>query len=180
VQLACSRDLRHWERLGDRKPFIGPSPLGAGAYDLAEIIGPSFPVVKENELWFYYTGIKNRDTPLDADPDQGAVCLAVLRRDGFVSLDAGKEEGWVLTKPVEVTTGQLHLNVDASGGKAVVGLYDEKGTAIPGYEESTVIAGNFPDTVVTWPKGELKSLAGKKISLRIKSHQAKLFSFWIQ
>lgn len=180
VQLVCSRDLRHWERLGDRKPFIGPSPLGAGAYDLTEIIGPSFPVVKENELWFYYTGIKNREPPPDADLDQGAVCLAVLRRDGFISLDAGKEEGWVLTKPVEITKGQLHLNVDASGGKAVVGLCDEKGAAIPGFEESAVIGGNFPDTVVAWPKGELRTLVGKKISLRITLHQARLYSFWIQ
>ena len=30
VQLTCSRDLRHWERLGERRPFIGPSRVGFG------------------------------------------------------------------------------------------------------------------------------------------------------
>ena len=60
VQLACSRDLKTWQRLGDRRPFIGPSPLGAGAYDLPQILPPSAPIVHGNELWFYYTGIKYR------------------------------------------------------------------------------------------------------------------------
>ena len=34
VQLVASRDRRSWQRVGDRQPFIGSSPLGAGAYDL--------------------------------------------------------------------------------------------------------------------------------------------------
>ena len=33
IQLACSRDLKSWKRLGDRKAFIGPSTLASGAYD---------------------------------------------------------------------------------------------------------------------------------------------------
>ena len=28
IQLMCSRDLKTWQRLGDRKAFIGPSPVG--------------------------------------------------------------------------------------------------------------------------------------------------------
>ena len=38
VQLACSRDLKNWKRLGDRQPFIGASPRGGGAYDLTGVL----------------------------------------------------------------------------------------------------------------------------------------------
>src|SRR5262249_46330689 len=60
VQLASSRDLKHWTRLGNRQPFLGPSRIDSGAYDLTQIIGPSAPVVRDDELWFYYTGLKYR------------------------------------------------------------------------------------------------------------------------
>ncbi|HIB90002.1 TPA: hypothetical protein EYO57_22930 [Candidatus Poribacteria bacterium] len=62
VQLACSRDLKTWHRLGNRSPFIGPSPLSSGAYDLAQIIGSSNVILRDDELWFYYTGLKYRNT----------------------------------------------------------------------------------------------------------------------
>ena len=75
VQLVCSRDLKTWKRLGDRKTFIGPSRLGSGAYDLTQIIGPSRAVERGDELWFYYTALKYRSVPKDPDPDTGAICL---------------------------------------------------------------------------------------------------------
>ena len=63
----------------------------------------------KDELWFYYTGLKYRGgwtyvgkfpngkhVPRpELDRDVGAICLAVLRRDGFVSLDATDTEGTV-------------------------------------------------------------------------------------
>ena len=89
IQLACSRDLKSWDRLGDRAPFIGPSTLGGGAYDtLGTYLLPE-PVVHGNELWFYYTGSKSYAIISEDKLDQTGVCLAVLRRDGFMSLDAG-------------------------------------------------------------------------------------------
>jgi hypothetical protein len=52
VQLASSRDLKHWERLGDRETFIGPSTVASGAYDRTQILPPSEPIVRGDELWF--------------------------------------------------------------------------------------------------------------------------------
>jgi len=40
VQLTSSRNLKNWQRPGERRAFIGPSPMGAGTYDLTQIIGP--------------------------------------------------------------------------------------------------------------------------------------------
>ncbi|RPI85693.1 MAG: hypothetical protein EHM42_06530, partial [Planctomycetaceae bacterium] len=112
VELTLSRDLKSWQRLGDRQAFIGPSRIGSGAYDLTQIISPSAPVVRDDELWFYYTGLKYRSTfdyegtypngrtilVPGRDRDIGAVCLAVLRRDGFVSLEAGDDAGVLTTR----------------------------------------------------------------------------------
>jgi hypothetical protein len=130
----CSRDLKTWQRLGDRKPFLGPSPLGAGAYDLSCLIGPSYPIFRGDELWFYYTGLKSYGGEFDDDGlgrDRSAICLAVLRRDGFISLNAAEEEGSVLTEPFLLPEGELHLNVSAPKGSVVVQMCDEKAAAIP-------------------------------------------------
>ncbi len=130
IQLTCSRDLKHWQRLGDRQTFIGPSRTDSGAYDLTQILPPSAAVVRDEELWFYYTGLKWRSTfkyvgkyPNGVhelipgrDRDGGAICLAVLRRDGFISLDAGKEEGQILTKPFSLPDGKLFINANARDG----------------------------------------------------------------
>ena len=179
VQLACSRDLKNWKRLGDRQAFIGPSPIGAGAYDLTQIICPSSPVVRDDELWFYYTGLKYRLTPERSDSDTSAICLAVLRRDGFISLDAGATEGSVLTRPFALPKGDLHVNVDAGKGCAVVQVCDGKGAGIPGFEASKPINGNPRDAIVAWPNASLEALAGKTVCLRITLREAKLYSYWI-
>ena len=90
------------------KPFIETSTLGGGAYDLQGLLGPSNAIVRGDELWFYYTGTKqyafitSGDVPGydDYHPDTGAVCLAVLRRDGFISLDAGRRLGLSARSPL--------------------------------------------------------------------------------
>ncbi len=56
------------------------------------------------------------------DRDAGAVCLAVLRRDGFISLDAGEEPGTLLTKPFVLGGTTLHVNADAKSGEVAVTL----------------------------------------------------------
>ena len=64
-------------------------------------------ILRDDELWFYYTGLKYRNTwdyvgeypdgehiPVTGfDSDIGAINLAVLRRDGFISLNANHQEG---------------------------------------------------------------------------------------
>ncbi|HUT73788.1 MAG TPA: hypothetical protein VM221_03000 [Armatimonadota bacterium] len=180
VQLICSRDLHDWKRLGERRAFIGPSPVDSGAYDLTQILPPSRPILRGDELWFYYTGIKYRCGAPEGARDMGAVCLAVLRRDGFVSLDAGEEEGAVLTRPFTLPRGHLHLNVDASNGQAVVQLCDDNGAAIAGLEASEPITGDQLDAVAHWPNAKLEALAGRRVCLRIRLRQAQLYSYWIQ
>ncbi len=115
VQLVCSRDLKNWKRLGNRKPFLYPSKADSEALDLTFIKSLSCPVIFGDKLWFYYTGYKYRTTP-EGETNRGAVYLALLRRDGFISLDAGKKEGVLKTKTFTLTGNKLYVNVDAQNG----------------------------------------------------------------
>lgn len=179
VQLASSRDMRKWKRLGDRKPFIGPSSPGTDIYDTMQILPPSRPILRDNELWFYYTGLRYRYQPSGVR-GLGAVCLATLRRDGFVSLDAGNDEGTLLTMPLTLPAGDLHLNVDAAHGHIAVHVCNANGDALPGLDASPAIEGDHTDVKVAWPKGSLDSLRGKEVALRFKLVRAQLYSYWFQ
>lgn len=177
IQLACSRDLRTWKRLGDRQPFIGPSPKGKDAFDTMQLLPPSSPVVHGEELWFYYTGIRIRCRPENAKPPWGAVCLAVLRRDGFISLDAGDEPGVLTTKPFTANGADLYVNIYAPGGFLGVEALNDLGTVVA---ESERITGDFIQQLVTWRTGDLAYYAGQPIALRFTLRNASLYSFWFQ
>ena len=210
VQLVCSRDLHHWNRLGDRKPFIDLSPEGTGAYDTQTMGPPANALVRGDELWFYYTGgkqyafISSGGKPGYDDyyPDAGAVCLAVLRRDGFISLDAGGESGSIVTKVLRVPEGakKLFVNVDAAGGELKAVLLTTAAQALEGFIvpqvipvpgattrayplplESQSITGDHLQAEVAWEGHEdLSALAGKEIRIRFRLRQASLYSFWFE
>ena len=186
VQLTTSRDLVHWQRFADRPTFLETSPLGAGANDLQTIIGPSSPLVRNDELWFYYTGIKqyafvtsgNEPGYDDYLPDRGAICLAVLRRDGFASLDAGDQAGTVLTKPFVMPAGELHVNANSSSGSLSVSVVDESGQPIKGFEQSQAIASDTPDAIVSWGETKLDQLRDRTVQLSFALQNSKLYSYW--
>lgn len=190
VELACSRDLKEWRRLGDRQPFIGTSRVDSGAYDLTQILPPSAPVVRDDELWFYYTGLKWRSSfnyigtypagehvPIPGrDRDGGAVCLAVLRRDGFVSLDAGENEGSLLTQPFTLQASKLYVNVDAHQGELHAEVCNKEGQTLA---KSEVVRGDFPRVEIRWPQGRLVDLKDQPVSLRFTLRNASLYSYWL-
>jgi hypothetical protein len=189
IQLVCSRDLKDWRRLGDRKTFIGPSRKNSGAYDLTQILPPSAPVVRDDELWFYYTGLKYRGSftyagtypkgthiPIRGrDRDTGAICLAVLRRDGFVSLDAGDQEGRVVTKPFQLSAGKLSVNVDAHEGELTVEVLDKDDKVVA---TSETLQGDWARGEVVWRNGNLADLVEQTVSLRFTLQQGRLYSYW--
>jgi hypothetical protein len=177
TQLACSRDLKNWKRLGDRQPFIGNSRTGGGAYDLTGIIGPSNAVQRGNELWFYYTCAKYRRRPPRVEPDVGAVSLAVLRRDGFISLDAGQTEGRLLTKSFLLPGTKLFLNVDAPQGEILVEVLKGDGNAVA---RSRPLTGDLLCEQVHWQQGDLVDLSNQAIRLRFTLKNARLYSYWLE
>ena len=176
VQLACSRDLQTWHRLADRQSFIGPSPTGGDDYDLFMIIGPSNAVVHGDELWFYYSGFRYRRRPQNARPENGAICLAVLRRDGFISLDADEKGGSLLTDSFKLTGTRLFVNVAANTGELHVEVLDAQGQVIA---TSAAYRGDQTRAEILWQKGNLATLKGQTLSLRFRLRNASLYSYWM-
>jgi hypothetical protein len=180
VQLAVSHDMQTWARVGNRQPFIAPSPLNAGAYDTLQILGPSRPVLRGDELWFYYSGIKCRWPPENMTPDRSAICLATLRRDGFVSLDADDQGGAVTTQPFTHSGAHLYLNGVARAGSIGCELLDATGAPIPGFEQTNCqpIAGDSTHHLVNWQDQE--QLPTGPLRLRIHLRAASLYSYWVE
>ena len=203
IQLACSRDLKHWTRLGERKPFIGPSRRGSGAYDLTQIMPPSAPVPRGDELWFYYWGGKYRGgwkwvgphgdwTTADGswtdgywtveddfrpDPDIGAVCLAVLRRDGFISLEAGVQPGLLTTKSFVLARGDLCVNASSQGGVVRVDVLNHQQQILA---TSQPLSRDTTRSVLEWQAGDLGDWVGQEVSLRFTLRNARIYSYWFE
>ena len=175
VQLTVSRDGIAWERVGGRKPFIPNGP--PGSIDHNEILTAVAPVVMGDELWFYYCagamehGVTGRSGPL---------CLAKLRLDGFVSVDAGDEVGTLVTKPFRCDGGRLSINAAARGGMVGVAVLDEEGVQYQGYsrQECALFDGDSVGHNVTWrDKGSLEEMKGRGVRLKFYLRDSKLYSF---
>jgi hypothetical protein len=190
VELAVSRDLIHWERVGNREKFIPLSPLDGGTnYDTAQLLAANQPIITDTEILFYYSGLKWRVHPNylktgkeEAIPDSGAICLAKLRLDGFVSLDAGVAEGSVLTRPLMMEGKSLHLNVDAPQGEVLGEILDAAGKQVlSGFsrEECIPLREDSLNVELKWKKAEVSSLAGKTVRLRFILCNASLYAFWM-
>ena len=218
VQLVASRDLVNWQRLGDRKPFIGRG--AEGEFDWALAVYSCMPIVKDGKLWFFYDGcctthagsrdeayLKELLSRIKAGelPALGSVGLATLRRDGFVSLDGGRDPGYVLTKAFDwPASGKLRVNVDASGGEVRICVCQPDGTPYPGYEQSEPLTGDLLGAEVEFAgqRGEQpKELhghgtkeetgvvdsddystlkGGRKARLKITARNASLYSYWFE
>ena len=191
LQLVSSRDLIHWQRVGDREPLI---PLGApGTWDSAQIYTANYPCVVEDEIWIYYTGRRfGRAGPRSPNPPEteeagghpgsqtAGTGLAKLRLDGFVSLDAGKREGTVTTRPLRFEGTELVINAQAPGGSVVVEILAQDGGAIQGFGavDCDAFSGDSLRHTVTWSKKpDLSALRGEPVRLRFHLNTAKLYSF---
>ena len=177
VQLAASRDGRRWERVGDRQPFI---PLGPpGSVDCGMIFTAKEPVVVGDELWFYYGAY---DGEHGVAARTGTICLAKLRQDGYVSLDADESGGTVLTKPFVCAGEQLSINADARGGEVAVAVLDAQGREHAGYRkvECALVDSDAVRQRVTWRERQtLAALQGQPIRLKFYLRSASLYSFTV-
>jgi hypothetical protein len=185
-KLVSSRDLTAWTRVGDRRHFIPVSELGTDALDTGQILAASHPILMGDELWFYYSGIDVRhrpNVPKVVDEYRGAIHLAKLRRDGFVSLSTGATPGFVDTRPLVLEGGHLFINASTTAaGRITAEITDASGRSVlSGWESEncTVITGDSPRVELQWPGRTLAELAGQLVRIRFKLEQADLYSFWV-
>ena len=118
TSLATSRDGIKWHRVLDRQTFLSLGEPGSWEDGMVRI-SQNF-ITLADQIYFYYGGVNGPHTGRKFKQVErkrkSMLGLATLRRDGFVSLDAGEEEGHMLTKPLVIDGRELHLNVDASHG----------------------------------------------------------------
>lgn len=177
-----SRDGFHWDR-PDRQPFLPLSEkMGDWNWGNLQSTAPCCLVMGE-ELWFYVSGRAGKSFPGAEQVDAGASTgLAMLRRDGFASMDAGTERGELTTRPIRFQGKHLFVNVDAPEGLLQVEILDEQGQVIAPLDRGhcQLVRGSSTRQRVTWEgAGDLAAVAGKPVRLRFLLTHGRLYSFWV-
>jgi hypothetical protein len=179
LQLTSSRNLTDWIRLGERKEFLQHS--SKTMFDSGMHFSTSRILNMGNELWYYYVGApRAHDTGESrVSKEEQGIGLAKLRRDGFVSLDAGKESGWLTTVPYMLKNNELFVNTDARNGYVKAALKGINGDTLPGcgFEDMIALTGDLLAGKVIW-RGSENLISNKKIQIMFEVNNAKIYSFW--
>jgi hypothetical protein len=180
VCVGFSRDGFHWHR-PERKPFLAVSETkGDWNWGNVQSAGGCCLVVGD-ELWFYHSGRGGSPGQGEARDLGGGTGLAVLRRDGFASLDAGPEGGTLTTRPVRFNGKHLFVNANVASGELTAEVLDERGRVIEGLARGDCRPMRADKTLqqVTWKTGDLARVAGKPLKLRFYLTNGRLYAFWI-
>jgi hypothetical protein len=180
LTLGYSRDGFHWRR-PDRRAFLGPGEdREQWNYNNIQSAGGCCLVVGD-ELWFYVSG---------RTPNTCNTGLATLRRDGFASMDAGDEEGVLITRPVVFEGKHLFVNVDCPEGDLrvdvlradVMNFFEETEPVIEPFTRGKCLPIRADKTLqrVRWEGTEdLSELARRPVRFRFHLRKGSLYSFWV-
>ena len=152
VQLAWSWDLVNWTRPPDRAEFI---PRGhPGDFDSTMIYTARAPVQVGDRLYFYFGGWNG---PHNNPKSEAAIGLATLRLDGFCSMRASENEGWLISRREALVKPEVTINAKtAQGGSIVAEILDTENKVLPGFsrEDCTAFEGDSVRHVLRWKKAE--------------------------
>jgi len=184
VHLLTSRNGLDWQR-PLRKPVVGRGEPNSGweggvyagcglittpAGEWALPLGPK---------WHTHNQGHFREGRPAEPPNRGYTCLAVWRKDGFMSLEA-PSEGKCTTIPFTMDGGSLIVNAWTQfGGEIHFELARASGETLAGYSfgECDAVSGDAPDHTVTWGgKRDLSALAGEELRLRMRMSRARLYA----
>jgi len=178
ILLGFSRDGFHWHR-PCRERFIACSwKKGTWNFGNVQPVGGCCLVVGE-KLYFYVSG--RADDP-SGQHGQGTTGLAILRRDGFASLDAGNKSGSMITRPVIFQGIHLFVNIDCPKGELKVEVLDRDDKVIEPFTLSNCKAVACDKTLaaVTWRGAtDLSAVSGKPVRLRFHLKNGSLYAFWV-
>ena len=179
LEVGFSRDGFHWDR-PDRRSFIKGSRT-EGAWDRGYLHSATGVfVVLEDKLVFPYTGTSGvAPGGTRGMYTGGSVGLAMLRRDGFASVEAGAEAGMLTTRPVTFKGSHVFVNAAVSPqGSLQVVVLDESDKVLAA---SKGISGeDMTKWRVEWQGiTDLSALSGKKVKFRFQLTNGALYSFWV-
>jgi hypothetical protein len=187
LMISFSRDGFHWHR-PFREAFI-PASRKPGSWDRGYVQpAGGICLVVGDKLWFYYTGFRGDENKLSSDfmcngmYANGSTGVAVLRRDGFVSMSADPDGGSLTTRLSTFNGKYLFVNAECPSGELKVELLDEGNSVISPYTAANCQPVSADSTIqqISWGNSEsLSELRGKKIRFRFYLKNGKLYSFWV-
>ena len=192
LMLAFSRDGFHWDR-SCREAFIA-SERREDAWDRAYIhaTGGGCLVVGD-QLHFYYGAFSGRSPKLSGSMKGshraanamyagGSTGLAVLRRDGFASMEAGSAEGRLVTRPLTFSGEYLFVNADCPGGELRVAVLASDGRPLEpfSFEGCVPLSVDSTRQPVRWEGADsLAELTGREVRFEFSLRNGRLYSFWV-
>ena len=168
TELITSRDGEHWTRY--QEPFIDRK-MKSGTWDHAMAwVGDCVTV--GGQEYIYYGGHS-----AGHKIGERQIGLARLRKNGFVSRDAGSDGGFLRTPLVILEAGFLTVNAKIEG-EMLLRVLDEKGKPIPGFDwsDGAPIRGDSVAHRVSF-KGHLADLAAQVVRLEFSLRDAQLYGF---
>lgn len=174
VLVGFSRDGFHWDRPW-RGRFAGVNETD-GAWNWANVQScASGCLVMGDQLYFYVSGRGRTGEPASTG-------LALLRRDGFASMDAGDRPGVLTTRPVVFDGRYFFVNADTADGQLRVEILDQDHQPVGGFgrKQCVPIATDGTLHQVHWmEESDLSSLAGRPVRFRFHLTRGRLYSFWV-
>jgi predicted neuraminidase len=182
LELGFSRDGFHWQR-PDRRGFI-TGARAEGAWDRAYLHGAAgVMVVLDDTLVFPYAGFSGQAPGGHRGMyTGGSIGLAMLRRDGFASMDAGDKEGALTTRPLKFKGKHLYVNLQAPEGELRAEVLDENNQVVAPFTAAACkpLQGDTTRQRVTWQGADsLAPVRGKPVKFRFLLRNGSLYSFWV-
>jgi hypothetical protein len=179
ILLGFSRDGFHWDR-PCRKRFISTTwDRRSWRYGNVQSCAAGCLVVGD-KLYFYFSAqAAPKSRRWDSDATTG---LAMLRRDGFASMDASGKAGTLTTRPVIFKGKDLFVNVDCPEGELKVEVLDKDGDVIEPFTLANCepISSDKTLVKVNWKgKRDLAELSGKPVRFKFHLENGSLYSFWV-
>ncbi len=177
IQLGYSRDGFHFFRpTYESFMEVDTSRYENWNYGNMQAVG-GMPLVVKDKLYFYSSGRQRNGIWWDSGTSCG---LAILRRDGFVSMDA-ENSGTLLTELLTFDGKYFFVNARVFG-KLEAEILDEKGNVISGYERENCIplTGDHICGRIAWKQREhVEELQGRNVRIKLYLEKGELYAFWI-
>lgn len=176
-----SRDGFHFDR-PDRTAFISAERKD-GSWDKGYVFtSAGSMIVHDDEIWFYYSAMSGYMGNVKNGHANAQIGLAVLRRDGFASLEG---KGETLTRALTCNEGKKYLfvNIDVPDDSFKAEIIDAAGNVVEGYSMEDCIAVGGDDTckMITWKNGnDLSFLNGSQFRIRFSMEKdGAFYAFWL-
>lgn len=176
AQLAWSWNMIQWNRPPERRPAIVRGQ--AGEFDSHQIYTARAPIQAGDQIYLYYGGWNAAHNAIKA---QSAIGLAIWRLDGFCSMKADANEGWLRSRRELLAKPEILINAKTGPqGYVAAEILDCQDRPIPGFtrEQCAPFTGDSVRHVLRWKTahfGTEHASGEKKIRFYLKD--AALFSY---